>query len=109
MAYSVIKKRNEISYMNVFLCLIVVFIHISGEPVSKLDKNSIGYALFMIPWRLSAFVVQGFIFLSGLKMFLNSGKKKNFSCKKYYAARLKKIVLPYVIMVVVFYLYFVKE
>lgn len=97
------QKKNELSFLNIIFCLLVIFIHISSEPVTALSKESWQYRVFFVPWRLSAFVVQGFIFLSGLKMFLIN---KNENYIKYCLSRFKKIVIPYVFSVVMFYAYF---
>lgn len=98
-------RKFEISLMNVLFCILVVFIHVSSAPISELNKLSWQYILVFIPWRLSSFVVQGFIFLSAIKMFLNKGQKLDY--KKFYLSRLKSIIMPYVLLVIVYYLYFV--
>ena len=77
------QRKNELSSMNIVFCLLVIFIHVSSAPVTGLSKESWQYAVFFVPWRLSAFVVQGFIFLSGLKMFLKEDTKRyNMICIK---------------------------
>ena len=97
-------RKTEISLLNVVLCLLVVFIHFSSAPVSLLDKHSLQYIIVMVPWRLSAFVVQGFIFLSGLKFFLKG--TDSFSYGKFISKRAKTILIPYLIWVMAYYLYF---
>lgn len=97
------KTKQEIIFANVLMCLLVVFIHISSGAVSSLEKNSIQYLVVMIPWRLSAFVVQGFIFLSALKIFI---KESVTNYKRYYLSRIKTIIVPYIIWVVIYYIYF---
>lgn len=97
-------RKNELSFLNIIFCLLVIFIHVVSAPVTQLDKGSLQYAAAFVPWRLSAFVVQGFIFLSGLKMFLGTRKKVDY--KKYYTKRVQKIVIPYVFAVILFYAYF---
>lgn len=100
-------RRLELSLFNVLLCLLVIFIHVTANPISALQKTSRQWAAVFFPWRLSAFVVQGFIFLSGLKLFLNH--KGGLDYKKFYAARFIKIVLPYLLWNVVYYVYFVRN
>jgi len=107
MTYTVPKKKTEISYMNIFLCLLVVFIHVSSEPVSKLDKSGLPYIFIMVPWRLSAFVVQGFIFLSSLKIFLKP--ISHFDYLSFIKNRVKTILFPYIIWVMIYYLYLIKS
>lgn len=98
------KRVYEISVLNVLFALIVIFIHVSSNPVSVLDKTGLPYMAVMSLWRLSSFVVQGFIFLSGFKMFF--GRKDKFEPGKFYWAKVKNIVLPYVLWVIIFYFYF---
>lgn len=96
-------RKNELSFMNIVFCMLVIFIHISSAPISGLSKDSWQYGVFFVPWRLSAFVVQGFIFLSGLKMFL---KPDNEPYKMYFLSRFNKVVVPYIFAVFIFYIYF---
>jgi peptidoglycan/LPS O-acetylase OafA/YrhL len=70
-----------------------------------LEKSSWQYALVFFPWRLSGFVVQGFIFLSGIKLFLN--RPEVFDYKKFYIGRLIKIVIPYLLWNIIYYIYFI--
>ena len=100
------KRLPELSYMNLFFCLLVVFIHIASEPVSSLTHSSVQYIAVMIPWRLSAYVVQGFIFLSGVKLVLNSGE--GFDAPKFYFKRIKNIIFPYVLWVAIYYIYYAR-
>ena len=62
-------RRHEISFLNVVFCMLVVFIHIISYAVASFSPGSINYNLAMFPWRLSSFVVQGFVLLSGIKLF----------------------------------------
>lgn len=98
-------RRPEIAAMNVFLCLLVVFIHVSSTPVTTYDKSSIQFAAVFMAWRFSSFAVQGFIFLSGLRLFLTKSGGVDYG--KFYLGRLTKIVLPYVVWNVIYYLFFV--
>lgn len=81
-------KKYEISFLNTLFCVLVIFIHVVSAPVTDLEKGTAAWTAVFVPWRLSAFVVQGFIFLSGMKMFLNTGRKIDY--KKYYLSRFKK-------------------
>jgi len=98
------KKYFEISVLNAFMCILVVFIHVSTAPLGALESESWQYVLIMIPRRGFAFVVQGFIFLSGMKLFLS--RTKQFSYGKYLIKRFLHVFLPYIIWVIVYYLYF---
>lgn len=99
------KRKQEIMLLNTLLFLIVVFIHVSSHPISSYAKPSLPYTLVFVPWRLSAFVVQGFIFLSALKFFLKP--MENFSYKGFMLKRIKTIYAPYLLAVLVYYLYFI--
>lgn len=101
-----IEKKSEISVFNVLLCLLVVFIHVSSSPVTTLDKHSWQFAIVFFPWRLSGFVVPGFIFLSGLKMFLNH---KEIEYKRFYFSKTKKIIIPYIIWNIIYYCFFLSR
>ena len=96
-------RRDELSICNVVFCLLVIFIHVSSEPVSFYEKQSVLYVCTLSLWRMSSFVVQGFIFLSGVKFFL---KTDGFSYKKFYLSRVKRVVVPYILASCLFYAYF---
>ncbi len=98
------KRKIELSFLNVLFCLTVIFIHIISYAVSAFEPNTVKYTLVMIPWRLATFVVQGFVMLAGIKLFLNGREQKPYS--KHLTARLKGIVKPYAICFVVYYIYF---
>ncbi len=106
-AYMSVKSRKfELSLMNVFACFLVIFIHCSSAPVTSLQGNTWQYALVFFPWRLSGVAVPAFVFLNGVKLFLSNKKE---SCGKFYLSKLVRIVVPYVVWVVIYYLYFVKH
>lgn len=100
------KRKSELSFLNVIFCFLVILIHVLSSPVTNLAKGTWQYGAVFVPWRLSAFVVQGFIFLSGLKLFLTN---KKISYGKYCVSRFIQIVIPYLITVVVFYMYFLQR
>ena len=101
------KKKTELSLLNVFFCALVILIHVLSAPVTQLEKQSVQYALVFFPWRLSAFVVQGFIFLAGLKMALGFSKPVKYG--KYIKSRFTSVLVPYVVWVVAFYIYFISR
>lgn len=102
------RRIAELSFLNILLCILVVFIHSTSEAVSMLDRSTLAYTLCFIPWRLSAFAVQGFLLLSGVKMFLHRGKA-DVSYGVFIAKRLRTVFLPYVIWVIVYYIYFLRH
>lgn len=103
------KKKTEIDFLNTLFCLLVIFIHVMSAPVTAVDTENPLYPAVFLSWRLAAFVVQGFIFLSGMKLFLNYTPGRYVNYGKYYVSRLKKIVMPYVLCVILYYIYFCRN
>ncbi len=99
-------RKNEISRMSVLLCLLVVFIHVSSDPVSRADRESWQFLAAFLPWRLAAFATQGFIFLSALRLSLSNSKRSFLS---YLGRRLRRVLIPYVIWNVIYYIYFMRR
>jgi len=96
-------RKNEISVLNVLFCLMVIFIHVTSYPITNLSPYSAAVKVLYIFQRFSGVAVYGFIFLSGLKLFLNNGKK--IKLKKYYLLRVKRVFIPYLIFTTFYYLY----
>ncbi len=99
-------RKTEISVLNVLLCLMVIFIHVTSYPITSLSADSLAVKMLYPLQKLCGVAVYGFIFLSGLKLFLGGRK---VSLKKYYFSRLKRVYLPYVVFTVVYYLYEVQR
>ena len=87
-------RYTEITVLNIFFCILVVYIHVSVSPLAELRRESWEYLFAFIPRQASAFVVQGYIFLSGLKMFLS--KSGSFSYGKFLLKRFLNVFLPYI-------------
>ena len=98
------KRKSELSFMNLVMCVLVIFIHIASWTINDMDRSSIKYIGLMLPWRLSAFVVQGFLFLSGVKLFAS---KKPFSYPKFIKGRILGVYLPYLLWIGIYYAYFI--
>ncbi len=94
-------RNQEISFVNIVLCLLVMWIHICSVAIVGLPKESMAFLSIYVPWRLSAFVVQAFLFLSALKLFLS---KKEVKYHTFLWGRCKKIGLSYVMAVLVSYM-----
>ncbi len=97
------KRKYELSLANIICALLVMFIHLSSEAVTELNRSSLWYVLIYSLWQASAFVVYGFVFLSGVKLFL--GGTDNFSIGKFYKNRFIKILVPYLLWVGIYYAY----
>ncbi len=101
------RRRGDLSFLNIVLCLLVVFIHVASEIVSEMPKNTLLFKTTYSFQRLSAFAAQGFFLISGVKLFLHKGEKINYF--RYYTTRLFRVVIPYVLWVVIYYIYFCAE
>ena len=97
------KRKTELSVASVVFMLLVIFIHVVSECVSGYDTSSIQFAVICSLHRLSSFVVQGFIFLSGVKLFISM--REDFSLTRFYISRFTRVVLPYVVIFSLFYIY----
>ncbi len=97
------KRKTEITLTSIIFMLLVIFIHTSSDAVKSYPVESFGFALVCVLNRLASFVVQGFIFLAGLRAFINY--REDFSLGKYYLSRLLRVVLPYFVIYNIFYVY----
>lgn len=97
-------RKSEISLFNIIMCLFVVMVHVMSWTIGDMDKSSFSYIFMLVPWRLMQFVVQGFIFLSAVKLF-SSPKKPNY--ENFLVGRYTRVVIPYVLWVLVYYAYFI--
>lgn len=98
-------RKFSLSAAGALFCLIVIFIHVISPVISGADRSTATYACALSLWRLSAFVVQGFVLTAGIKLGLKFGSGKQ-KWGMYYLSRAKRILIPYVIWVVVYYLWF---
>lgn len=98
------ERKTEISYLNILLCLFVIFIHIISFAVSGFEYSTLSYNLAMFPWRMVSFVVQGFILLSGVKLFLTKKDEQNYG--KYLVSRIKGVILPYILSYFIYYAFY---
>lgn len=98
------QRLSELSIMNILLCLLVIFIHTSGDAVVSYPIGTPSHLAVFIPWWIAGMAVYGFIFLSGLKLCLHSGKE--FHLGRFYLGRVKTILLPYVLWVLIYFFIF---
>ena len=97
------QRKGELTIASVIFMLLVIFIHVAAEGVDGYQRDSVHFLLLQSLHRAASFVVQGFLFLSGLKLFLPSSKP--FSYRKFYLSRLKRVVLPYLFVFCLIYAY----
>jgi peptidoglycan/LPS O-acetylase OafA/YrhL len=100
------ERIEEITAFEDFLCLFVVMIHAVSESISQYIKPGILSAVFYVFSRFLYFAVPAFLFASALKTVMKY-KDGGFKYIRFLLDRLKRIYLPYVIWVVLYYLYFV--
>ena len=101
------KRKTELSQLNLIFCMMVLWSHCSGHPITVLDHGSWQYGLMSCLQRLTFVSVSGFFFLSGLK--LNLSKKTPPPYGRYLLGRTKSIFLPYLLAVAVYYVYFMRH
>lgn len=101
----VTKRKSELSLMNILMCMLVILVHTCSWTINSLDKGTVQYTIMFAVWKLSQFVVQGFIFLSAVKLFSST---KPMDYEKFLVGRYKKIVIPYVLWIIVYYIYFIR-
>ncbi|MBR3870536.1 MAG: acyltransferase [Clostridia bacterium] len=101
------KKGNikAITLMNALLCFCVVAVHLTSWPLAELNNDSLWYILLFSLNKLLHFSVPAFIFLSGFKLF-NKYSDVKIDCRRFFSGRFKKIIVPYVISVLIYFVYF---
>lgn len=91
--------------MNALLCFCVVAVHLTSWPLAELNNDSLWYILLFSLNKLLHFSVPAFIFLSGFKLF-NKYSDVKIDCRRFFSGRFKKIIVPYVISVLIYFVYF---
>lgn len=102
-------KRHlpEIIAMNVLMCMLVIFVHISSAPVNSFINGNSIWGVVFVPWRLATINVRGFIFLSGLKLFYT--KSASIEYRSFFRSRFTSILIPYIFWNIIYYLYFISR
>ena len=100
------KRKNELSWMNVIFCAMVLWSHCSAQPISTLDHQTWQFLFVYLAQRLSFVSVYGFFLLSGVKLMLPR-KRPDPPVLVYWKGRMKNIFLPYLLAVLIYYLWFV--
>lgn len=100
------RKITEVSVYEFFMCMFVILIHLLSEGVDVFPKWSFASILFSSLTRLATFAVPGFVFTSGLKLFYKYGERKHFPYPRFLWDRVKKIIIPYCVAILIYYLVF---
>ncbi len=98
------RRKPALSLLNVLFCLLVLFIHCISYPVSHYAPGTLAHGLVVVFWRLSSFVVPGFLFLSGVKVFLTG--KDALPYTAYLRGRVRGVILPYALAFCLYFLLF---
>lgn len=102
-------KKKELNTMNAIACLLVILIHVLSFAIGALKRNSWQLVALFFPWKVSGFVVPMFLYTGAVKMGLYYSKKglsvRDYS--SYVLKRIKKIYLPYVLWVIIYYIAFI--
>ena len=101
-------RRPELSYMNALACLAVILIHVLSLGITTLTPGTWQSAAVYLPWRLAAFVVPMFLYTGAAKMAMQVWDRplRGRDYLRYCLRRVRKIYLPYVLWVVIYYLAF---
>ncbi len=94
-----------ITIMNMLLCFCVIMIHVTSMPLAALLPGSFWHIVIYAVNKLLCFSVPSFIFLSGFKLYSKYGDKP-IDVKAFFNKRFKKIIVPYLVCVLVYFLYF---
>lgn len=99
------RSVGALTVMNAVLCLCVILVHLNNAPLQELPvENGWFIAAFSVN-RVLSFVVPAFLFLSGYKLFARY-REALLSVGRFYLGRARKIVLPYLVAVAVYFVYF---
>ena len=98
-------RKTELPWLNVLFCAMVLWSHCCAHPLSTLDRSSWAFQALYLLQRLSYVSVYGFFLLSGLKLTLP--RRREAPPLDYYAKRMRSVFLPYVLAVLIYYLWFV--
>ncbi|MBR5447131.1 MAG: acyltransferase [Clostridia bacterium] len=97
-----------LNLMNMLLCFCVVTIHLTSMPLSQLQWDTFSFVTVFAVNKILCFSVPAFIFLSGFKLYSGYAERK-IHFGKFLLRRCTKIVIPYLIAVLIFFLYFFEK
>lgn len=100
-------KLAELDYMRFIACIAVMIVHITAIGVTDYVRGSLPNILMLILNRSLKFTTPIFVFLSGVTGFYGYRNKK-IKYVPFIIKRLKKVLIPYVVWCVVYYIAFIK-
>ena len=103
-------RRKELDYMNAAACLLVILIHVLSLGITQADPKAWQSAVIFFPWKLAAFVVPMFLYTGAIKTAWQFGDKELTpgTYLRYILRRFQKTYIPYVVWVVIYYLFFLR-
>ena len=98
------KRKPELTWLSLAFCMMVLFSHCSGHPITHLRTDSWQFALLLLLQRLSYVSVYCFFALSGVKLMLP--RSKPLAWGSYFKGRAKALLLPYLAANVLYYAFY---
>ncbi len=98
------KRKPELAWMSLAFCLMVLFSHCAGHPITHLRTDSWQFALLLLLQRLTYVSVYGFFVISGIKFMLP--RSKPLKWREYFKSRAKGLLLPYLAANVIYYVFY---
>jgi len=98
------KRKPELAWMSLAFCMMVLFSHCAGHPITHLRTDSWQFALLLLLQRLTYVSVYGFFVISGVKFTLPRSKPLQWG--DYFKSRAKGLLLPYLAANVIYYAFY---
>lgn len=96
-------KRDEISVFNIVCILAMVLVHaVSG--IENAFTGEWAKTASLLSLNIFDFIFEGFIFLSGLRLFLNRYDK--MTADTFYVNRIVIVILPYIVASLIYYAFY---
>lgn len=97
-------RKHELSWLSLAFCLMVLFSHCSGHPITHLRPDSWQFAVVLLAQRLTYVSVYGFFALSGVKLTLPRSRPIHWPT--WFRGRVKALLIPYLAANVVYYAFY---
>ena len=98
------KRKHELTWLSLAFCMMVMFSHCAGHPITHLRHDSWQFALLLLLQRLTYVSVYGFFALSGIKLMLPRSRPIQWG--SYMKGRAKALLLPYLAANVLYYWFY---
>lgn len=95
------KERNDLYLLRIVACLMVVLTHLTPTPMIALPAGTAPQLFCQVLNAMSKFCVPLFLFLSAILLEIKYSKALNI--KEFYIKTLKRLVLPYLTWIFIYY------